>query len=722
MAVFLSPVGGVAAQFFTNTGAVLTGGKLYTYAAGTTTPATTYTSSNGLAAWTNPIVLDAAGRVSGSGEIWLTDGINYKFVLKDSNDVLIATYDNVSGINSNFVAFTNSQEIQTATANQTVFTLTTMSYQAGTNSLSVFVDGVNQYGPGAQYAYTETSSTSVTFVNGLHVGALVKFTTSQQQGASSVDAEQVSYTPPFTNSVTTNVEAKLAQYVSVKDFGAVGDGTTDDTAAFNLATQASAAYSDTVARRGIFVPAGKYRIDGTVYVRKGQAFYGLGGYASHLYLGSTGSVHVGEDSSGTEDPGGRPPAVYDLFFEGGAPAVKFVGNGWSANNLFISSAVTGLSASGSDGIISGCTFDDGSSLLILDGFNHIVNGCNFYLGNNQVRVTTGLANTTITNCLFNYPKVNSFQFGDAPTVVNVRELNITNCAFSSNVQYTTQTAYFETTSLSSVHAYLDSCSFTNGYAYAIKLTGGTEHNLEITDCVFDGEKVLAAYAQSTTFKGIIYSTSEGRVTMSSCTFKNMPGQPVEVSGIDNMAFIMTDSYFSDNTGGTSDIIFSNTFSTSTFILRDIIGSGRQLYSFGAGIFGTINFQSSGLQNWYAYKTNGVKDYVEIPYIGSAMFDIGFIANPTNGGASTLYRKASQYISSITYDANPSAVTLCQLTQVFTSTSTSGLTLTLNIDIDTVGGGTSKAGHDTQGLLVYSWDTVYDSALINVQPSTTMRVT
>ena len=33
-------MGGVAAQFFTNTGAVLTGGKLYTYLAGTTTPAT----------------------------------------------------------------------------------------------------------------------------------------------------------------------------------------------------------------------------------------------------------------------------------------------------------------------------------------------------------------------------------------------------------------------------------------------------------------------------------------------------------------------------------------------------------------------------------------------------------------------------------------------------------------------------------------------------------
>jgi hypothetical protein len=254
------------------------------------------------------------------------------------------------------------------------------------------------------------------------------------------------------------------------------------------------------------------------------------------------------------------------------------------------------------------------------------------------------------------------------------------------------------------------------------MTAGSEHNLLVTDCVFDGQKILSAYAQSTTFKGVIYSTSEGRLTMSSCLFENMPGQVIEVTGIDNMVFTMTDSYFANNGGGTADIIFSNVFPTSTFVLRDIIGSGRQLYSFGAGILGTVNFQSSGLQNWYAYKTNGTKDYVEIPYLGAGMFEVGFIANPTTGSTSTLYRKASQYISSITYDDNTGAVTLCQLTQIFTSTSTSGLTLTLNIDLDTVGGGTSKAGHDTVGLLVFSWATTYDSALINVQPSTTMRVT
>lgn len=234
MAVNLSPVGGVAAQFFTNSGVPLTGGKIFTYAAGTTTPQETYTTSAGNVPWTNPVVLDAAGRVPSGGEIWLTDGLIYKFVLKDANDVLIATYDNITGINSNAVLYTNQQEIVTATAGQTVFNLG-ISYQPGTNSISVFVDGVNQYGPGALYSYVETDSNTITFNSGLHVGAEVKFTTTQQQGAGIADASQITYDPPFTGSVATNVEAKLAQIVSVMDFGAVGDGVADDTAAFQAA-------------------------------------------------------------------------------------------------------------------------------------------------------------------------------------------------------------------------------------------------------------------------------------------------------------------------------------------------------------------------------------------------------------------------------------------------------------------------------------------------------
>ena len=251
MAVNLSPIGGVAAQFFDNSGNILSGGKIFTYAAGTTTPQASYTTASGVTAHANPIILDAAGRVPG-GEIWLTDGSQYKFLIKTSTDVQIGSYDNIIGINSNFVNYTNSQEFQTATAGQTVFTLTTMAYQPGTGSLSVFVDGVNQYGPGALYAYQETSGTVVTFTAGLHVGADVKFTTSAINASSYGDAQQISYSPPFTGSLPTNVEAKLAQTVSVKDFGATGNGATDDTAAFLAAMTAAS---------NVYVPAGTYCVD-----------------------------------------------------------------------------------------------------------------------------------------------------------------------------------------------------------------------------------------------------------------------------------------------------------------------------------------------------------------------------------------------------------------------------------------------------------------------------
>jgi hypothetical protein len=98
MSVNLSALAGAGQQFFDNNGVILSGGKLYSYAAGTTTPQAAYTSASGSTPHTNPIILNSAGRVA-TGEIWLTAGENYKFSLFTSADVLIATWDNITGIN-----------------------------------------------------------------------------------------------------------------------------------------------------------------------------------------------------------------------------------------------------------------------------------------------------------------------------------------------------------------------------------------------------------------------------------------------------------------------------------------------------------------------------------------------------------------------------------------------------------------------------------------------
>ena len=157
-------------QFFDANGNPLSGGKLYTYAAGTTTPLATYTDSSAGTPNTNPVILDSRGEAN----VWLASSL-YKFKLTTSADVEVWTVDNVSTGNADVLALL-----------------------AASNGSSL-------------------------------VGFL-------QSG---------------TSATARTVQSKLRDFVSVKDFGATGDGTTDDSAAIVTAS-ATGKY--------VFFPEGTYRI------------------------------------------------------------------------------------------------------------------------------------------------------------------------------------------------------------------------------------------------------------------------------------------------------------------------------------------------------------------------------------------------------------------------------------------------------------------------------
>lgn len=130
----LSAFAGAGAQFFDDNGSPLVGGKLYSYAAGTTTLLATYTTSAGTVANTNPIILDAGGRTP--NEIWQATGILLKFVLYTSTNELIGTYDGIPSINDPFGI--NSQ----------------LSSVAGTNSITATATPtLTAYAAGAIYSF-----------------------------------------------------------------------------------------------------------------------------------------------------------------------------------------------------------------------------------------------------------------------------------------------------------------------------------------------------------------------------------------------------------------------------------------------------------------------------------------------------------------------------------------------------------------------------------------
>lgn len=162
-------------QFLDSNGNPLVGGKVYTYAAGTTTPLATYQDYAGNIQNTNPVILDSRGEA----QIWYGAG-QYKVVLKDSTDYEIWTVDNLNEPNQS--------------------TLAALSGSGGSALI-----GFIQAGSGA---------------------------------------------------VTRTVQSKLRDALNVKDFGAVGDGLTDDTAALQAAI--TAAGGSAVNSRVVTVPKGVY--------------------------------------------------------------------------------------------------------------------------------------------------------------------------------------------------------------------------------------------------------------------------------------------------------------------------------------------------------------------------------------------------------------------------------------------------------------------------------
>ena len=76
-------------------------------------------------------------------------------------------------------------------------------------------------------------------------------TNAKVNSAAAISATKLSFTQTGTGAVARTVDSKLKDVVSVKDFGAVGDGTTNDTTAFINAINSGATT--------IFIPEGTYR-------------------------------------------------------------------------------------------------------------------------------------------------------------------------------------------------------------------------------------------------------------------------------------------------------------------------------------------------------------------------------------------------------------------------------------------------------------------------------
>jgi len=137
----------------------------------------------------------------------------------------------------------------TGDGSQTAFTTTV---EAGSkNNAQVYIDGVYQL-----KSSFSVSGLTLTFTEAPPLNSQIEVIIGNAIDNLDGDSGNVNYNQGGTGAQTRTVENKLQEFVSVKDFGAVGDGVADDTAAIQAAINSGAGT--------VYFPNGSYKTTATI--------------------------------------------------------------------------------------------------------------------------------------------------------------------------------------------------------------------------------------------------------------------------------------------------------------------------------------------------------------------------------------------------------------------------------------------------------------------------
>jgi hypothetical protein len=176
-------------------------------------------------------------------------------------------------------------------------------------------------------------------ITGLANGTLATDAANLGQFAASTGSSLVGYLPAGTSAVATTVQTKLRESVSVKDFGAVGDGVTDDTAAIQLAITAASG-------KKLYFPSGTYNTTGNINLVSNILICG-DGEGSKIVVTGVGTNNIFNGSNLTS-------VAFDRLWFYGNNQSNASGNGLA---IYIDQSV-GATSIGRDFYITNCRFDN----------------------------------------------------------------------------------------------------------------------------------------------------------------------------------------------------------------------------------------------------------------------------------------------------------------------------------------------------------------------------
>ena len=512
------------------------------------------------------------------------------------------------------------------------------------------------------------------------------------------------------------INQKLQEIRSVLDFGADPTGVADSTAAFNNALQATVAYSTALCYQ-VFVPAGTYKLDGTIYVRLGQSLVGAG--AGNTILDLTGQLSSTDPAIRTAyglisgslvyDSGGQPVEISNLFLYGGsgvAPVISANAAGGYYHDNWFGNCGIGISAEAPETLIYNNIFDQGANGIYVKQvtvsiennvfFNHTATGISIFAPTSDVQ---------IVNNTFEFTQIASIYFVEGESGIGA---NIVANRFFLNVQHTTFQGFITYRSTTS-KSYIRDCNFYNMKESAINGTLGT-NDVTIQDCTFDGNKTLAAWAQSSTAWGV--DASLLNATMTNVTFTNMYKTPIQFTGNEVRSLYwdggrcLTDLSAIGTIGEV--ILLTNTSTSSKVTLLNIDAGGNYLHTLNSA----VQIRRKGLLNWFGPVLNSAGKYIiKVPFEYANMYQVTVRAN-ISSGSSLDYRNVSCILveKNNSYTA-PNALSFITQTTLLAGVAHDIGAISVTAEFTAPGGGTSVASTNSGWIVIYVPNT-YDINYLN----------
>jgi len=571
-------------------------------------------------------------------------------------------------------------------------------------------------------SYTLSGNT-ITFSIAPPLSSSIEIMTNETGVINSGNANDISYTLTAAGATLQSVQTKLEQTVSVMDFGAVGDGVADDTAAFRAACFSLVPVTAAIAHRGIYVPPGRYKITDTVYIHVGNWLFGSG---LSTFIDASGFPLVGTDpvfklgwwlngSTPVQDTavGDLPPEIFGMFVLGGpggsgGAVVDLTFPGGIIHDIWFSAPGTAINLAG--GNVFDCLIDGGLTGITVNGANQRIDNVQFFNPNYGITLDGTCADTSIQGCTFEYCEYEAISVNGA----GCDGVKIVGCNFFYNVQYATIAGAIRLRN-SNQTVNVESCQFTNmkGPAIVLEQTG-TNKKLHVQACVFNGEKSLAAYAQSTTSAGVYVQS--GRAVIQSSRFISLRGHALSFGSVLGGNFAdcsMSDCVITatDTTVVANDIGILSTQYGDSLRLSSVTGSG------GCPLFAANVYcypSAIGLQNWFEVENTPGTNFVQLPVTHGASLHVKMRVNTLQSGSFDYIKNIYEIV-----DVSTGYNGATQESQIDTQVIYQSPTTAPVPDIALTAGFTSIAGPTTLvppivGNIILSWPDTYGPADLDIQ--------